>query len=164
MTSFIHNNYEYMNFDSIRYHEIIQKLELIIKNQGNSDAVINNFPIQSWSLYILIAGLFGAISGYVYKLNSNGPIWQPLEALKSLILGLTAAFMGPLILYFLRSDLLKVIKTDEEGVFYLVGFSLLTSMFGQYFIEKLKGIFDKLNEQEEKIKNLIQINKSIINK
>lgn len=140
--------------DSIFFDKVLLKLDSIQKLQGQIHLKMENVPVENWWPYIFIAGLFGAVSGYVYKLTVDMPIWQPIEALKSLVLGITAAFMGPLLLYFLHSKLLDQIKTSEEGIFYLIGFSLLTSMFGQYFIEKLKGIFDAIKQQENRIKIL----------
>ncbi|NOT38564.1 MAG: hypothetical protein HOP11_14425 [Saprospiraceae bacterium] len=123
------------------------KTLIATKLQSNS----NSMSIELWWKYILLAGLFGALAGYVYKLSNDSNWWQPKEAMKSLILGIAAAFMGPVILFVLRSDILKVIKESDEGVYYLIGISVLVSMFGQYFIEKLKSIFDTIKQQELKI-------------
>lgn len=78
---------------------------------------------------MLMAGIFGGLLNYYMEAqvdadNSNMP--------RSLVGGLAAAFLVPIILFFVSSDLLTESKGDANGMLIFAGFCLIASWASRF--------------------------------
>ncbi len=108
---------------------------------------------------IFLAGAVGGVGGSFFNLAEGDPLPNWKRVVKHLIMGVIAAFMVPLFLNLISSNILDTILAGKEGAasstFLLVGFCLVAAVSAKGFVEKLSGnVIGKLEKIESDVEAL----------
>jgi uncharacterized membrane protein YeaQ/YmgE (transglycosylase-associated protein family) len=101
---------------------------------------VADFPLLTIFAVLLICGVIGGLAGYFFSGRKEyGRTWYG-----SLLIGVVAAFITPLLLSMMSSDLLTAWESKPHLLFVLAGFALLAAVFGERF---LANMYEKLMKQ-----------------
>jgi tetratricopeptide (TPR) repeat protein len=125
------------------------------------------WALLTYILVILIAGAFGGIINYYLELEDKEKDKQRKFLFKrSVFLGIGAAFLVPLFLHLIGSDLMKFEKVNPKEILVFLGFCLVASISSKKFIQTLSTkILKEVREAKEKVKEVKENveNQNIIN-
>lgn len=96
----------------------------------------------------IVAGLFGGLINFL--LLDNEKELSLLKFFRSTIIGIGAAFVVPLFLQTISSDLINQCKDDSKYYFIYAGFCLIASIFSRRFLNTIADKVIKQAEQAEK--------------
>jgi peptidoglycan/LPS O-acetylase OafA/YrhL len=104
---------------------------------------------------LFLSGAFGGIIGNYYRKNKIGDNVKGADMLVSVLLGIGASLLVPVLLHILTSSLLYDIKAKPTKAFILVGFCLAASISAEGFIDRMLRNFNQMGEnkniKEEKL-------------
>lgn len=115
-------------------------------------------------IIILIFGVFGGVVNFLLiediKSINNKTVIR-FELFKSIFVGLAAAFLVPLFLNMISSDLIDQIKTKQSNLLIIAGFCLIASISSKAFIDTiskkiLTDFNNRINEIAEEVKPIIE--------
>jgi hypothetical protein len=109
---------------------------------------------------IVLSGALGGLIGYYYKslrakaaarqhqnpkqVETSAPLDDQPSLLHSIVMGIGAALLVPLLLHILTSNLLTDIGKNPEKGFVLAGLCLAAAISSEVFIEKIIRQFNKM--------------------
>jgi hypothetical protein len=93
---------------------------------------------------ISLSGALGGVIGFFYRSLKPSPNDQPRSVLISIVMGIGAALLVPLLLHILTSNLLGDIKQSLEKAFILSGLCLAAAISSEVFIERIIGQFNDM--------------------
>jgi predicted transcriptional regulator len=96
----------------------------------------------------IVTGLFGGLINFL--LLDNEKELSLLKFFRSTIIGIGAAFVVPLFLETISSDLINQCKDDSKYYFIYAGFCLIASIFSRRFLNTIADKVIKQAEQAEK--------------
>lgn len=107
--------------------------------------------ILSLTSTIIIFGSFGGVINYLLNYKSGGKSKSKAEKhlIKSIVLGIGAAFLVPLFLNLLSSDIMDIKESGHEELMVFAGVCLIAAISSSKFISALSGILLKKAEDIE---------------
>lgn len=102
-------------------------------------------------IIITLAGLFGGATNYFRIKQEKGShyFW------KNLLMGICAAFLIPLFLNMISSNLISESSSDSSKLFIIFGFCLVASLYSNEFIQSISSrILNEVKKTEEEVKSL----------
>jgi len=114
---------------------------------------MNHFVLIS--LIIVGTGIFGGFTSFLISYESNEAKW--LHFFRSIVLGLSASAVVPLMLYFLLSDLINKAESNTLLYFVFGAFCLVFALFAKTFLNVLRiklldtfmGVKNMVNKHED---------------
>jgi hypothetical protein len=110
---------------------------------------LSDHPLMTVFCILLICGVFGGLAGHFFT-DGKGTS-RPWYG--SLLIGVVAAFITPLLLSMISSDLLTAWESKNNLLFVLAGFALLAAVFGHRF---LANMYERLMKQVGELKERVE--------
>ena len=109
----------------------------------------SDWPLVTVLVILFLSGLIGGAAGYFLSNRKADSIpWYAY-----LCIGVVAAFITPLLLSMISSNLLTEWPSKPHLLFVIAGFALLASVFGRRF---LASMYDKFMQQVGELKTRIE--------
>jgi predicted transcriptional regulator len=105
---------------------------------------------------MLCSGLFGGTVNFFQLYSDQNKGW--INYWRCVIVGLGAAFLVPLFLQMISSNLVDNVKTSDKDLLVFIGFCLIAAIFSRRFIET---IGEKILKQVEQVKETAEQAKEI---
>ncbi|MDQ0496065.1 YEATS-associated helix-containing protein [Paenibacillus brasilensis] len=109
--------------------------------------------MKHWHYLLIIMVLSGGLGGvvnYLLEANRESQETKKYEIIKSIIIGISAAFLVPLFLNTISSNIIAESKNDVYKLFVIAGFCLLVSISSKPFIRTLSN---KIMKEIDDVKN-----------
>lgn len=105
-------------------------------------------------IIIIIGGLLGGLTNF-YRKNENSSSSKML--IKSIILGISAAFLVPILFKLISSDLIQTSESNNQDYLIIFGFSLAAGIFSTNFIDNVGKTILNLKEDLSKTQEIVEI-------
>jgi hypothetical protein len=109
----------------------------------------SDFPQLTLLVVLFAGGLLGGIAGH-FMANTKE---ESVPWYASLLTGVVAAFITPLLLSMISSNLLTEWQTKPHLLFVIAGLALLAAVFSRRF---LTSVYDKFMQQVDKLETRIE--------
>lgn len=114
--------------------------------------------MQHWQYLLMIMVLSGGLGGivnFLLEANRESQVTKKHEIIKSIIIGISAAFLVPLFLNTISSNIIAESKNDVYKLFVIAGFCLLASISSKPFIRTLSNkIMRELDDVKNKVSDV----------
>lgn len=101
---------------------------------------------------IIFSGLVGGLASYYLTESDNK------SKLKSIVLGVAAAFIVPVLLNMISSDLLEKSQHRFDSLFSFIGFCVLAAVFSRNFLENIYNkVLQQVGSINDKVKMMEQV-------
>lgn len=97
---------------------------------------------------LILAGALGGLIGNYYRKQKIGSDGRSFDLLVSVLLGIGASLLVPVLLHILTSSLLSDIGVKPEKAFILAGFCLAAAISAEAFIERILRNFNQMGESK----------------
>lgn len=105
-------------------------------------------------IIIIAGGLLGGLANF-YRKNENSSRSKTL--LKSIIFGISAAFLVPILFKLISSDLIQTSESNNQDYLIIFGFSLAAGIFSTNFIDNVGKNILNLKEDLSKTQEIVEI-------
>lgn len=126
---------------------------------GSNSAPATNSLIGGWEyaglilLIIVIAGAIGGIAAYYLNDTENN------SKCRSVTLGISAAFIVPVLLNMISSNLLEKAHIEIHKLFVFAGFCVLAAVFSRNFLENIYNkVLQQVGNINDKVKQIEEAN------
>lgn len=126
---------------------------------GSNSALATNSLISGWEyaglilLIIVIAGVIGGFAAYYLNDTENK------SKHRSVTLGISAAFIVPVLLNMISSDLLEKAQSEIHKLFVFAGFCVLAAVFSRNFLENIYNkVLQQVGNISDKVKQIEEAN------
>jgi fluoride ion exporter CrcB/FEX/DNA-binding MarR family transcriptional regulator len=103
---------------------------------------------------IVLSGILGGIANF-YVIEASKKSTDKKSIWGYIVLGIVAAFVVPLFLNMISSNLLEIGQSNHLALFVFCGFCLVAAVFSKSFLENMYGkIMQQVNKVQDEVKEL----------